>query len=183
MSRPWNVEDSLVPIIQSVFVISCTPSMPSRCSTKREQAVIGQHEILSAFRLGDDRFARAAHRGVDDDHEDRARGIVRRGAIKKARAIEDGKRRHMMREVDDAHFRHDRIHDAAADGNGVVYYAEVAHEDDGLWIFRGLRRSQRGSDENQQHRNHEPGQTVIRPPRAAGVFLVCGGHGLKEYGG
>ena len=33
MSRPWNVDDTLSPIIHAVFLISLTPSMPSRSCT------------------------------------------------------------------------------------------------------------------------------------------------------
>ena len=133
---------------------------------QREQAIIGQHEILSAFRFGDDRFAGAAHRRIDDDHEDRGRGIVWRGAIKKTRAIENGERRHLVREVDNAHLRHDRIHHAPADGDGIVHHAEVGHEDDGLRIFFGLPGSQRGRDQHQhQQQKHEFSYAVIRAAR------------------
>ncbi len=146
MSRPWNVDESLVPIIQSGLVISWSAFDAVALLDQCEQAVIGQHEILSAFRFGYDRFARAANRRVDDHHEDRARGIVRRGAIEKTRAIENGERRDLVREVDDAHFRHDRIHHAAADGDRIVYDSEVGHEDDGLGIFAGLCPGPRGTD-------------------------------------
>ena len=149
---------------------------------QREQAVIGEHEILSAFRFCHDCFARAAYRRIDDDDEDRTRRIVRRCAIKKTRAIGNGEWCDLMGEVDDAHFRHDRIHDAAADGDGVVDYSEVGHEHDGLRIVCGLCVRQGGRDEHQQQKN-ETSLSVIHPAVARWVPLLFCDHGLKEYWG
>ena len=49
MSRPWNVDDILVPIIQSVFVISRAPSMPSRCSTSVSRPLSGSTKYCPRF--------------------------------------------------------------------------------------------------------------------------------------
>ena len=51
MSRPWNVDDNFVPIIQSVFVISRTPSMPSRCSTSVSRPLSGSTKYCPRFDL------------------------------------------------------------------------------------------------------------------------------------
>jgi len=110
---------------------------------QREQPVIRQHKILPALRLGHNRLARAAHGRIDDHHENRAYRKVRRRAIQETRAIANGKRRHLMREVYDAHVRHDRIHHAPADGNGIVHHAEISHENNRLRIFRSLCTGQR----------------------------------------
>src|SRR5258708_8556060 len=75
-----------------------------------EQSVIRQHEVLSAMRLRYDCLPRTAHSWIDHHNKNRARGVVRSRSVKKARTIKNGKWRDLVREVDNAHIWHDRIH-------------------------------------------------------------------------
>ena len=54
---------------------------------EREEAVVGEDEVLAARGVGDDGFAGAADGGIDDDDEDGVGGEVGRGAGEEAGAF------------------------------------------------------------------------------------------------
>ena len=105
---------------------------------RRDEAVVGQNEILALLSFDDDGFARSANAGIDDGEKNGAGGVVRRNGCEKARRFFDLIWRHLMRDVHDARVGGDVDDYGFADGGGVVGGAEIGHEDDrGRWCGRG----------------------------------------------
>ena len=88
----------------------------SLCEDNRQHAVVRRDKELASH-LSQDWPARGPDTWVDYNHENRPCRIVGRSPVKKARAIKNGKWRHLMCEIDNANLRHDRIHHATADGD------------------------------------------------------------------
>src|SRR5439155_3682574 len=56
---------------------------------RRDEAVVGQNEILALFGFDDNGFARSADARIDDGEKNGAGGIVRRNGCEKARGLFD----------------------------------------------------------------------------------------------
>ena len=106
---------------------------------RRDEAVVGENEVLTFFRFDDDGFARGADAGIDNDDEDGSSGVVRRNGGEEARTFLDLKRRDLMSDVHDAGVGQDLQHDGFAERDGVIGGAEVGHENDGGVLRRGRR--------------------------------------------
>src|SRR5208337_2279967 len=114
------------------------------------QAVVGQHEELTALRFHDHGLARTANARIDHDHKYRSGREVRGRTKQKAGAVADRERIDLMREVDDAEVRRDPVHDALAERYRIIDDAEIGHENNSWrWLYRRLLR-QRWADDHQQ---------------------------------
>ena len=114
-----------------MLVISRAESSPSRSITGVIKPLSGKHEILSLLCFHNHGLARRAHARIDDHDKHGSRRIVRRNAGQESRAVLNGKRCHLVRDVHDARIRRDTHHDRFADCHGIVGRAKVGHEDDG----------------------------------------------------
>jgi len=121
-----------------------------------DQTVVRQNKVLAL--LGFDRNCPSGrtHARIDDDEEDRACGIVRGDAEKKAGGLLNRIRRDLMGDVRKAYSRGDAINHRAANSHRVVGRAEIGHEHDsgriggaGLTRAGGCLARTRGTQQGQ----------------------------------